>query len=116
MFTFLGEGLHALLPLPIPAAVYGLALLFLALQTGLLPVSEVHDAGSFLLAIMPVLFVAPSVNLMGSWAVIRSAWLPLLVLILVSTVITFALSGKVTQLLMPREAAAETEKEAGHVE
>ena len=34
-FTFLGELLHILLPLPVPAAIYGLVLLFLALQTGI---------------------------------------------------------------------------------
>lgn len=103
LFTLAGELLHAVLPLPIPAAIYGLALLFAALQTGLLPLAAVHDAGNFLLAVMPVLFVAPAVNLLGSWDLIRPVWLPLLALIALSTVVTFAVSGKVTQLLMPKE-------------
>lgn len=107
LFTLLGEGLHAVLPLPIPAAIYGLALLFAALQFKLLPVSEVHDAGSFLLAIMPVLFVAPAVNLVSCWDLINPVWLPLLILIVLSTLVTFALSGKVTQLLMPKEEKEE---------
>lgn len=107
LFTLLGEGLHAVLPLPIPAAIYGLALLFVALQFKLLPVSEVHDAGSFLLAIMPVLFVAPAVNLVSCWDLINPVWLPLLILIVLSTLVTFALSGKVTQLLMPKEEKEE---------
>ena len=34
-FTLLGELLHALLPLPIPSAIYGLVLLFLALMLGI---------------------------------------------------------------------------------
>ena len=109
LFTLLGEGLHAVLPLPIPAAIYGLALLFAALQFKLLPVSEVHDAGSFLLAIMPVLFVAPAVNLVSCWDLINPVWLPLLILIVLSTLVTFALSGKVTQLLMPKEEKEETD-------
>ena len=107
LFTLIGEGLHAVLPLPIPAAIYGLILLFIALQSRLLPVSEVHDAGSFLLAIMPVLFVAPAVNLVGSWDLIRPVWLPLLVLIILSTLITFIVSGKITQVLMPKEEPEE---------
>ena len=109
LFTLLGEGLHAVLPLPIPAAIYGLALLFAALQFKLLPVSEVHDAGSFLLAIMPVLFVAPAVNLVSCWDLINPVWLPLLILIVLSTLVTFALSGKVTQMLMPKEEKEETD-------
>jgi holin-like protein len=36
LFTFLGELLHALIPFPIPAAIWGLILLFLALLTGIL--------------------------------------------------------------------------------
>lgn len=33
-FSFLGEGLKALLPLPVPASIYGLVLLFAALELG----------------------------------------------------------------------------------
>ena len=40
-FTLAGEALHAALPLPIPAAVWGLALLFLALESGRLPLDSV---------------------------------------------------------------------------
>ena len=35
LFSLLGELLHMLIPFPIPAAIYGLALLFLALLCGL---------------------------------------------------------------------------------
>ena len=35
LITFVGELLHYLIPLPIPASVYGLVLMLIALQTGL---------------------------------------------------------------------------------
>src|SRR5699024_10090699 len=66
-FTLAGEALHAALPLPIPAAVWGLALLFLALESGRLPLDSVAGCGQFLLGLMPLLFIAPAVGLVDVW-------------------------------------------------
>lgn len=57
LFSFLGEGLKALLPLPVPASIYGLVLLFAALELGIIKLSAVEDAGKFLIEIMPVMFI-----------------------------------------------------------
>ena len=51
--SFVGELLHALLPLPVPASIYGLVLMLIGLQTGILPLSAVNEAGGFLIEIMP---------------------------------------------------------------
>lgn len=53
LISFLGEALHALLPLPIPASIYGIVLLFAALSLKIIPVSAVKDVSTFLLEIMP---------------------------------------------------------------
>ena len=47
--SFVGELLHALLPLPVPASIYGLVLMLIGLQTGILPLSAVNEAGGFLI-------------------------------------------------------------------
>ena len=52
-FTLAGELLQRLVPLPIPASVYGLVLLFAALNTGLVKLEQVKDAGGFLISILP---------------------------------------------------------------
>ena len=44
-FCLLGEVLAALLPLPIPASVYGLLLMAAALRLGLLRLDQVREAG-----------------------------------------------------------------------
>lgn len=108
-FTFTGEVLHALLPLPVPAAVYGLALLFLALQSGLLPLAAVQDAGQFLLKLMPVLFVAPAVGLTESWPLLADSWAAVLVILVVSTVAVFGIAGGVTRALLGRRGAPRAE-------
>ena len=56
LFSFLGEGLHIVLPLPVPASVYGLVLMLAALQTGILKTHQVKESAGFLIEIMPVMF------------------------------------------------------------
>lgn len=102
-FTLTGEALQRLLPLPIPASVYGLVLLFTALCTGLVKVSQVKETGAFLTSILPILFVAPTVGIVEHWELIRPNLLPIALLLIGSTVLTFAFSGLVTKGLSREE-------------
>ena len=54
LVSALGEGLHILLPLPVPASVYGLVLMLGALASGILKLEQVEEAADFLVEIMPV--------------------------------------------------------------
>lgn len=101
-FSFAGELLHSWLPLPVPAAVYGIVLLFAALQSGLLPLAAVQQTGAFLTDLMPVLFVGPAVGLLESWPLVASRLPPILVLVLGSTVFAFGVGGSVTQRLLQK--------------
>lgn len=102
-FTLAGELLQRLVPLPIPASVYGLVLLFAALNTGLVKLEQVKDAGSFLISILPILFVSPAVGILDNWEAIRGALIPILALTLLSTVLTFGIAGRATQAMMGKE-------------
>lgn len=102
-FTLAGELLQRLVPLPIPASVYGLVLLFTALNTGLVKLEQVKDAGGFLISILPILFVSPAVGILDNWEAIRGALIPILALTLLSTVLTFGIAGRATQAMMGKE-------------
>lgn len=102
-FTLLGELLHALLPLPIPAAIYGLVLLFLALVLGVVKLQQVDGVSRFLIATMGVLFVAPGVSIMEVWGDIAPSAVAIVVISVVSTVVVFAVSGVITQCLLGKE-------------
>ena len=55
-----GEILKYILPLPIPASIYGMAILFIALLTGIIKLKDVRETGKFLidsLQSVPVVFV-----------------------------------------------------------
>lgn len=75
LITFIGEVLHALLPIPVPAGIYGIVLLFLGLKTRLIPVSEVKEASSFLIQIMPIMFIPAAVGLIDTWDILAPSWI-----------------------------------------
>ena len=102
-FTLAGEALQRLLPFPIPASVYGLALLFTALCTGIVKLHQVRDTGMFLTSILPVLFVSPTVGIVEHWSLIRPQLLAIILIMLASTVISFAVSGMITQHLTRKD-------------
>lgn len=100
--SLLGEVLHALIPLPIPASIYGLVLMLLLLVAKIIKVSDVSDTAHFLLAVMPVLFVPAAVGLVSIYAEIRSRLLVYMLVMAVSTVVVMAVTGLITQLLVRR--------------
>ena len=66
-----GEILKYILPLPIPASIYGMAILFIALLTGIIKLKDVRETGKFLIEIMPLMFIPAGVGLMPSWGVLK---------------------------------------------
>ena len=100
VFAFVGELLHYFIPLPIPASIYGIVLLFLALEFKVVKVSDIEQTSSFLIAIMPLMFLPPAVGVIEYWHLIRGAWFPYVVVTVVSTVFVMAVSGRVTQRII----------------
>ena len=97
LFSFLGEGLKALLPLPVPASIYGLVLLFTALELGIIKLSAVENAGKFLIEIMPVMFVPAGAGLITAWSTLKPICVPVLIMTFISTVIVMVVTGRVTR-------------------
>ena len=97
LLSFLGEGLHIILPLPVPASVYGLVLMLAALQTGILKTHQVRESAGFLIEIMPVMFIPAAAGLLNSWGVLKPVFVPVAVITAVTTVFVMAVTGLVTQ-------------------
>ncbi len=103
MITFASEILHSILPFPIPTSIYGIVVLFLLLETKILPLEKVKDAGKFLIETMPVMFIPAAVGLMDSWGVIKSSLVAYAITTVVSTVIVMGVSGLVTQAVIRKK-------------
>ena len=98
--TFVGEVLNYVLPLPIPASIYGLALMLILLCTGVLKVSSVKEASQFLLDVMPLMFIPAAAGVVREWGIIKPILIPTVIMMTVVTVIVMAVTGLVTQLLI----------------
>ena len=101
-FSFLGELLNYLLPFPIPAAIYGLFLLFLSLSIGAIRPTSVRETSIFLSSLLPLLFVAPLVNIVDYYSLLIDNIRPLLIIIVLGLFLTFGASGSVTQFFIKR--------------
>ena len=105
--SFLGEILRVILPLPVPASVYGLICMLLLLKSGILKVGQVKEVSKFLIEIMPVMFVPAAVGLIESWNSLREVLILVAIIITVTTVFVMAVTGKVTQAMMNRKKKGE---------
>ncbi len=98
--SFLGEGLNWILPLPIPASVYGLILMLIALQFHIVQLEQVQDTARFFIEIMPVMFIPAGVGLLNSWSVLQPICIPVILITLLTTIIVMGVTGQVTQLMI----------------
>lgn len=105
--TFAAEIIKYFVPLPVPASIYGLILLFFLLKTGLLKLEQIENVGGLLLELMPLLLVPASVSFLTVLDTIQGMLLPVLVMGFVGTTAVMITTGRVSQWMIRR-------KEKGH--
>ena len=96
-FSLAGEAAQRLIPISIPASVYGIFLLFGALCLGVVKVEQIKEVGGFLSSILPILFVPPVIGILENWQLIKPSVPAIFVLSVVTTITTFAISGRLAQ-------------------
>lgn len=102
VISLIGELLNKLLPLPVPASIYGMVILFIGLLSGVIKLSSVKEAGSFLIEIMPVMFIPAGVGLMSSWLNLKPIIIPVCIITVVAIFTVMIVSGHVTQFIVKR--------------
>lgn len=106
LISFAGEALNYLLPLPVPASIYGLVLMFLCLQLRVFRLEDVRDTALFLIEIMPLMFIPAATGLMTSWGIIRAKLFAYLAIAVITTVLVMVVSG-------PRHAVLPAPRQGG---
>lgn len=109
-FSFLGELLHYFLLLPIPASIYGIVLLFVALELKWVKVKDIRETSSFLIAVMPVMFIPAAVGLIDSWKSIGNSWLEYIIVTVLTTFVVMGVSGWITQFVIQRNKVQKENK------
>lgn len=95
-----GEILNHFIPIPVPASIYGLLIMFLLLLTGALKQSNIKHIADWFITAMPIMFIPGGVGIITVWDELKSIFVPLAVITVISLVITMGVTGMVTELVL----------------
>lgn len=109
--TCIGEFLNHFVPLPIPASIYGLVLMLILLITHVVKIEQVDATGTFLVEIMPTMFIPAGVGLMTSFGQLRPILVPVLIITVATTFIVMGVTGKVTDFIIFHSKSTQAVKE-----
>ena len=109
--AFIAELLYFVIPLPIPASVYGMAILFVSLCLGIIKLEMVEDVADWILSIMPIFFIAPTVGLIEAFGDIKGQVIPLVLICMISTVAVTSVTGLMAQGIIRMRKAKKGGKE-----
>lgn len=99
----IGELIVVALQIPVPGPVVGMAILFFGLMVrGNIP-EELAQTANGILGQLSLLFVPAGVGVMTHLSLLGKQWLPLSVSLVVSTLLTIAVTGLMMQQLAGKE-------------
>ena len=105
--SFIGEFLNAVLPLPIPASVYGLAILFFLLCTKIVKLNQVETVAEYLISIMPLFFIEPTVSIINSYGLVKGNIWALFIACFLSFVTVLGVTGLAAQIIIKMQKKGE---------
>lgn len=98
-FTFISEILNRVIPLPVPASIYGLVLLFLCLEFKIIRIDQIKDTADFFLAILPIMFVPSSVGFIKALPLMKQYGIQFFIIGASTTFMVMIVSGLTTQFI-----------------
>ena len=102
LMAVLGGLLNQLVPLPIPATVWGMVLMFCALMSGMVKLDQVEETADFFMSVMPMLFIPLAVGLVDNYEVLAEHAIPIMIIVLASFFLCFAVTGKTADFIITR--------------
>lgn len=112
LVSFIAEAMEYFIPLPVAASVYGLILMLVGLMTGIIPLEKVEGAADYLVGIMALMFVPPTVGIMATVDELKEMGVALVVISAVTTLIIMVVTGRVAQFILNRRKKNEGGKES----
>lgn len=103
LFLFLGAALKEVIPLPIPASMFGLILLFLALYLKIIKLEWVEKGAKWLMAELLLFFVPSAVGIVNYDDILSLQGAEIVLLIGVSTMIVLGMTALVAEKITGRK-------------
>ncbi|MCC5909443.1 MAG: CidA/LrgA family protein [Clostridiaceae bacterium] len=99
-----GEFLNRLLNISIPGNVLGMILLLTLLLTGVIKLEMIDKVTKFLLDHLAFFFIPAGVGILNNVDAIRGQWIPIVTVIIISTILVIVTTGITIQLLKKKES------------
>ncbi len=96
----LGQSISLVLPFPFPGNIIAMMILFILLLTRVIKPGMIQDFTGFLLANMAFFFVPAGVSILESYPIMKDSLLPIFLVCLISTVITFFVTFATVRLVV----------------
>ncbi len=97
---FVGDIISYLLPIPFPGSVIAMVLLFILLCTGAVRKRRIEAITDFLLKNMSLMFIPPTVSIIGYLDVLGEVFVPFVLICLITTVLTFLATAYSVKLVI----------------
>ncbi|KTT79442.1 antiholin-like murein hydrolase modulator LrgA [Mammaliicoccus sciuri] len=104
--------IESFMPIPMPASVIGLVLMFIALTTGVIKLEQVEAVGTALTNNIGFLFVPAGISVINSLGILSTSPILIILLIIISTILLLVCTGIFSQMIIkPSEKSAKSTKE-----
>ena len=100
---FAGSLIKTVLGLPVPDTVYAMVILFILLLSGFIKYDSIKDVAGILLGMMAMFFIPPAVGLVNTYHLVADKVVPFLIIVVVSTFLTFISTGLTVKFLVGRK-------------
>lgn len=108
---WVGEIVAAQLPIPFPASVLSMILLFILLMIRFIRVEHIREKAEFMTKNMAVFFIPAGVGIIDNYIYVQGNVLPLLTVCFVSTVLTFLATGWTVKAVIRLQERLSTRRE-----
>ncbi|MCM3035550.1 antiholin-like murein hydrolase modulator LrgA [Bacillus pumilus] len=108
---FVSNLISMYLPIPMPASVIGLVLLFVLLTTKMVKLEQVEQLGTSLTGLISFLFVPSGISVIQSLGVMQEVGVQVVGVIIIATIMLLAATGLFSQLLMQLSEKPQKRKE-----
>lgn len=112
LICLLCEGISVLLPFPFPGSVLSMLVLLVLFFTKRLKLSDLQETSGLLLGNMMLVFVPSFVSVMNYFDLLKSILVQFIVIILVSTLLTFWVGSTVVALVFRLQNCRRNERGA----
>ncbi|MGV3244842.1 antiholin-like murein hydrolase modulator LrgA [Staphylococcus sp. 11261D007BR] len=100
LILFVSKIIESFMPIPMPASVIGLVLLFVLLCTGVVKLGQVETVGTALTNNIGFLFVPAGISVVNSLGILSQSPFLIIALIIISTLLLLICTGFISQMIM----------------